>query len=391
MKSFRTFLKEFNQPFTFQRPEDYDVIVVGGGPAGVQTAIMGASEKMRVLLLDAKKRLGGQARQSRAIENLMGFPKGISGKALYNRAAQQAAKFGINMMTDTPATSIEPVGTGPGRNIVVSAGGKKFVGRTVVLAPGIAPNKLPPHLEKYLNRGVDYGMNERVHPSPGKTYVVVGGGNSAGQAAYYLAGGDKPHEDVHVVLIARRPVDETMSDYMAARMKNTPNIKTLEHDEISAVHEDENGHVKAVTLKDGTQIDTQNVFTFIGGKPHTEFLKGKVDLDDKGYIKIDKDMGYQTSVPGVFAVGDATDQGKGRIAAAEGEGAGVIQRIHRYMASARPETHYRGGGYMVAKNEIPKGPCVFPWQRAADHTLCGKRAQLAPKYGALPGNIKVPA
>ena len=321
----------------------HDVVVVGAGPAGLAAAVYGASEGLDVLVLEGNAP-GGQAGASSRIENYLGFPMGISGHELAGRAHLQARKFGAHIAIARSAARLH--GLRPRE--VELADGSALKTRTVVIATGVRYRKLEcDDRERFDGVGVYYGATPmEAQLCEGEEVIIVGGGNSAGQAAVFLA---STVRHVHIV-VRGRGLAETMSRYLISRIEKTPNISLRPHQRVVAL--DGDGHLERVQIRDTLGGETQtlpirHVFTMTGADPHTAWLEGSVALDEKGFVKTGTELreadlaGWplaraphllETSAPGVFAVGDVRAGSVKRVAAAVGEGSACIQLVHRVLA-----------------------------------------------------------
>jgi thioredoxin reductase (NADPH) len=311
--------------------EEVDLLVVGAGPAGLGAAVYGASEGLETLVIDSKG-LGGQAGQSRRIENYLGFPAGISGTELTGRAVVQARKFGARPATPYRAIALEP---GNGRHVVRLEEGKRVAASAVLLATGAEYRRLPvDSLSEYEGLSVFYAAGPPEQELCGASRVaVVGGGNSAGQAAVWLARGG-----ALVTLLHRRgDLRETMSDYLVRELERY-GIVVRDASEIAELHGD-GGQIEAVTLTDGDRLPFSFLFLFLGARPCTEWLDDAVERDEDGFILTGPDVGgdylLETSVPGVYAAGDVRAGSTKRCATAVGEGAMVVQLVHAHIRQQR--------------------------------------------------------
>jgi thioredoxin reductase (NADPH) len=311
--------------------EEVDLLVVGGGPAGLGAAVYGASEGLETLVVESTA-LGGQAGSSRRIENYLGFPAGISGSELTSRAVTQARKFNARPATPYRAVSLEP---GNGRPIVRLEEGHEIAARTVILATGAQYRRLPVEgLAEYEGLSVFYAAGPPEAQLCGASRVgVVGGGNSAGQAAVWLARGG-----ALVTLLHRRPdVRETMSDYLVRELERY-GVAVRDSSEIATLHGDD-GTLEAVTLKTGERLPLSFLFLFLGALPCTEWLGEAVARDADGFVltgaAVGADYLLETSVPGVFAAGDVRSGSTKRCAAAVGEGSMAVQLVHARLARER--------------------------------------------------------
>ncbi|WP_068179455.1 FAD-dependent oxidoreductase [Mycobacterium sp. UM_CSW] len=324
--------------------EFYDLIVIGGGPAGLAAAVYGASEGLRTVLIE-RTATGGQAGQSSRIENYLGFPDGVSGGQLAERARRQAEKFGAELITARTATALEV--NGPKRTVRFADGGS-IDAHAVILATGVAYRQLPAEgCSELTGRGVYYGAAVSIASEcAGEEVYVVGGANSAGQAAMYLS-----REAKSVTIVVRGPsLEASMSYYLIQQIEQRPNITVRTCTEVRrAVGED---HLQRLILVDNQTGDTEDVtcarmFIFIGAAPRTEWLDGVVARDDHGFILTGPDLrnvcGWtldrpphhlETSVPGVFATGDVRAESAKRVAAAVGEGSMAVMLVHRYLAES---------------------------------------------------------
>src|SRR5882724_6977941 len=280
--------------------EEVDLLVVGGGPAGLAAAVYGASEGLDTLIVEGTA-LGGQAGSSRRIENYLGFPAGISGTELTSRAVSQVRKFGARPATPYRAIALEP---GNGRHLVRLEEEHEIAARAVVLATGAAYRRLPlDGLSEYEGVSVFYAAGPPEAQLCGASRVaVVGGGNSAGQAAVWLARGG-----ALVTLLHRRAdLSETMSHYMLEELERY-GVAVRDRSEVEVLH-GKDGHLEAVTLTDGTELPLSALFLFLGASPCTDWLGDVVARDEKGFILTGPEVGaeglLETSAPGVFAAGD---------------------------------------------------------------------------------------
>jgi thioredoxin reductase (NADPH) len=312
-----------------QPREAADLLVVGAGPAGLGAAVYGASEGLDTLVIDSAG-LGGQAGASRRIENYLGFPAGVSGSELTSRAVTQARKFDARLATPYRALSLEP---GDGRHTVRLEGGHEIVARAVVIATGAQYRRLPvDDLDEYEGISVFYAAGPPEAQLCGAERVaVVGGGNSAGQAAVWLARGG-----ALVTLLHRRAdLRETMSDYLLRELERY-GVAVRDNSEIAALHGTD-GQLEEVTLKDGERLRFSFLFLFLGAMPCTEWLDDVVKRDGDGFILAGPSIGaanlLETSVPGVYAAGDARSGSTKRCATAVGEGAWAVQLVHTHLAA----------------------------------------------------------
>lgn len=319
-----------------------DIVVVGAGPSGLAAAVYGASEGLNVLVLE-RNAPGGQAGASSRIENYLGFPLGISGQELSTRAFIQAEKFGARIAIARSATALK---TGRPTYTIELDDGQSARGRTVILAAGGRYRRLDlPNLAQFEGTGVYYGATRvEAEVCRNEEIAVVGGGNSAGQAAVFLSEIAK-----HVFLLVRGPgLAKTMSQYLISRIEATPRITLLNWTRIEALEGDAQGDLKRVhwrntktNARDTREI--HHVFVMTGADPNTEWLQGCLELDSQGFIKTGSDVGpawplrrppylLETSLPGVFAVGDIRAGSVKRVASAVGEGSMAVQFVHKVLA-----------------------------------------------------------
>jgi thioredoxin reductase (NADPH) len=310
--------------------EEIDLLVVGGGPAGLGAAVYGASEGLDTVVVESTA-LGGQAGSSRRIENYLGFPAGISGVELTSRAVSQALKFGARPATPYRAIALEP---GNGRHMVQLEEGHEIAARAVVLATGAEYRRLPlAGLADYEGTSVFYAAGPPEGQLCGASRVgVVGGGNSAGQAAIWLARGG-----ALVTLLHRRgDLRETMSDYLIHELERY-GVAVRDRSEIAELHGTE-GVLEAVTLTGGERLPLSFLFLFLGARPCTEWLGETVARHEDGFVLTGDAAGaaglLETSVPGIFAAGDVRFGSVKRCAAAVGEGSMAVQFVHQHLAAS---------------------------------------------------------
>ena len=325
-----------------------DVIIVGAGPAGLAAAVYGASEGLNVLVIDTTSP-GGQAASSSKIGNYLGFPTGVSGQELAGRAASQALKFGAQMLI---ARSVLGVNCDRRPYLVKLDGGEELSTRTIVIATGAQYNKLSlPNLRQFEGNGVYYGatyMESQL--CQGEELAVVGGGNSAGQAATFLA---QTASRVHM-LVRSSSLAATMSRYLIQRLEENPKVELHFQTEVTGLSGAE--HLERITWRDrasGAESEhaVRHLFLMMGASPRTDWLKGCLALDRKGFILTGRDLDMvhsadgnprwplarapemlETSLPGVFAVGDVRSGNVKRVASAVGEGAISIHLVHRALS-----------------------------------------------------------
>ena len=310
--------------------EEVDLLVIGGGPAGLGAAVYGASEGLDTLVVEGSM-LGGQAGTSRRIENYLGFPGGISGSELTSRAVTQARKFKARTATPYRATALEP---GKERHLVRLEEGNEILARSVVIATGADYRRLDiADLADYEGISVFFAAG----PMEGERCAaqrvgIVGGGNSAAQAAIWLAKGGALVTLIH----RRKDLGETMSQYLVDDLE-TWNVVIRDQSEIAELHGTD-GELEAVTLKDGERMPLNYLFLFLGADPCTDWLGDTVARDEKGFILTGPEVGatgiQETSVPGVFAAGDVRAGSIKRCAIAVGEGAAAVRYVHEWAAGA---------------------------------------------------------
>ncbi|GMN09691.1 FAD-dependent oxidoreductase [Croceitalea sp. MTPC9] len=326
----------------------FDLLVIGAGPAGLAASVYAASEGLSVVTIDSKSP-GGQAGKSSKIENYLGFPTGISGSDLANRAYVQAQKFGCNISIPHKAESIEHTGS---HFILQATNGKNIKTKAIMAATGANYRQLPiENIEKYEGSGVYYsatGMNASACMN--ELVGVVGGGNSAGQAALFLANHAK---EVNVILRSG-DLGSKMSNYLVQRIEAAENIKVHLNTEVKELHGQ--FHLESLVLenREGTlkEENITNLFTFIGAKPCTDWLDGLVATDERGFIctgsgieeddlfkceifRKRKPQSLETSIPGFFAVGDVRKGSVKRVASAVGEGSMAVSQVHQFLTDLK--------------------------------------------------------
>ena len=324
----------------------YDVCIVGAGPAGLAAAVYAASEGLSTVLVE-REAPGGQAGQSAAIENYLGFPKGLTGSDLSHRAVAQVARFGAEMVLPRDVIGVQT--RGPVRVVLLDGSGE-IEARAIIVATGVSYRRLEATgLAELTGRGVYYGATaSEASQCEGDDVYVVGAANSAGQAALNLARFAK-----RVVLVVRAAtLTDTMSLYLSARITSAPNIEVRYRSEVVACRGDD--HLAEITLTDrdsgvSEEVPSNWLFIFIGASPRTEWLGPGIARDDKGFVVTGQDLlstghaqswplprapfALETSVPGVFAAGDVRLDSMKRVASAVGEGAMSVYLVHRYLAT----------------------------------------------------------
>ena len=323
----------------FDHDSVFDVAVVGAGPAGLAAAVYAASEGLKTIVVESLAP-GGQAGTSSKIENYLGFPTGISGQALAGRAQVQAQKFGARLAISRGVTKLD-CAESPYRLHLDD--GATIRCRAVVAASGARYRKLSvPGFERFEGYGIYYAATAmEASLCAGEEVLVVGGGNSAGQAAVFLAGTVK-----HVYMLVRGSgLAATMSDYLVQRIANSERISLHPHAEVSLLAGEK--HLRRVGWTDRksgkeTVCEASSVFVMIGAEPNTAWATGCLDLDSQGFIATgvkaggDADSPYATSRPGVYAVGDVRSGSVKRVASGVGEGSVVIQAVHRFLNPVAP-------------------------------------------------------
>jgi len=314
----------------------FDLAIVGTGPAGLATAVYAASEGLSVLAVDCRS-FGGQAGASSRIENYLGFPTGISGMALMGRAFSQAQKFGAEIAIPDEAVKLE-CGNKPCR--LQLATGESVQARTVVIATGARYRRLAvDRLHEFEGTSVHYWASPLEGDlTAGELVVLVGGGNSAGQATVFLASRARK-----VTLVARRPLEATMSQYLIDRIHSLPNVEVVVGSEVASLQGDD-GKLNSVQLKDRASgaersVEASYLFSFIGAEPNTDWLNDSgLQLDKIGFVLTGQQIGedrypLETSKRGIFAVGDVRSGSVKRVASSVGDGAQVVAAIHSYLAA----------------------------------------------------------
>ncbi len=326
----------------------YDLIIVGGGPAGLAAAVYGASEGLRTILIE-REAPGGQAGMSSRIENYLGFPVGLSGADLTRRAVAQATRFGVEIVTPQEVCALRA--EGPTR-LVTFANGDELASHALIVATGVSYRQLnAPGIEQFTGAGIYYGaaMTEAL-ACQGEEVVIVGGANSAGQAAMHFS-----RYAGKVTILTRSPLIKSMSSYLIEQIAATPNIIVRTNARVAAAHGD--GHLARVTVADtrtGAEesIRADALFIFIGAEPRTDWLGDTVMRDGRGFILTGSDlrrdatghppgwplarepMMLETNLPGVFAAGDVRHASVKRVASSVGEGAIAVSLVHQYLSQS---------------------------------------------------------
>ncbi len=317
----------------FRDNEIFDVLIVGGGPAGVAAGVYAGAEGLRALVVEDVA-IGGQAGTSSRIENYMGFPTGISGADLVWRGEVQAMKFGTRFAMPRRVARLQQLDD---ETFCASFdSGQRVRAKTVVVATGVQYRRLPIEgLKELEGAGIYYAATEiEARYCKGTEAVIIGGGNSAGQAAMFLS---RTARCVRV-LVRGASLAASMSSYLASRLAADPRI-TIEYGaEVTAVHG--TNHLEALTIRDvktgTTRVETRALFIMVGAAPNTEWLSGLVKLDDKGFVITGSGAGsiaspFATSIPGIFAVGDVRAGSVKRVASSVGEGSVVISKVWEFV------------------------------------------------------------
>lgn len=323
----------------------YDLIVVGGGPAGLAAAVYGASEGLRTLVVE-KDAPGGQAGQSAAIENYLGFPEGISGADLARRAVAQARRFGVEFLAAHCVTGVRADET---YRYVALGDGEQLRCHAVLLSLGVAWRVLEaPGCPQLIGAGVYYGAaGAEAHAAQGQDVYLLGGGNSAGQAAMLLA----RYARSVTMLVFEDSIEDRMSQYLVDRIRRAPNVHVRTGHTVAEAHGE--GRLERITIQDVNTEETETVcahalFVFIGAEPETEWLEGTVGRDEDGYVlsgaQMLREHGIpgswplernpyllETTLPGIFVAGDVRSGSVKRVASAVGEGSMAVQFIHQYL------------------------------------------------------------
>jgi thioredoxin reductase (NADPH) len=328
---------------THATSEVYDVVIIGAGPAGLAAAVYGASEGLSTLLVESEAP-GGQAGQSSLIENYLGFPKGLSGSDLARRASAQAERLGAEILVPGTVSRLERKDP---FTVIHLEDGSVITSKAMVIASGVAYRTLTAEgLDTLIGAGVYYGTsNIEASNHRGQPMFVVGGGNSAGQAALFLS----RFTDSVTILIRDDSLTATMSKYLIDNLEANPAISVRGHAQVVSASGDT--HLESLVLRDREtqeeeKVDAGAVFIFIGQTAHTEWLEGLVQLDERGFILTGEDLGplkgwnverdplpLESSVPGIFAAGDVRHGSIKRVAGAVGEGATAIRFVHTHLAA----------------------------------------------------------
>jgi thioredoxin reductase (NADPH) len=322
--------------------DHYDLVIVGGGPAGLAAAVYGGSEGLKTVLVE-REAPGGQAGQSSRIENYLGFPAGLSGSDLARRATDQARRLGAELLTVQDAAGLRVEGAG---RLVELSGGGTLSANCVLVASGVSYRQLDaPGFSDYTGAGVYYGaaMTE-ARSCAGQHVVVIGGANSAGQSAVYFSG----YADRVTMLVRADSLAKSMSHYLIEQIDALPNVEVRTRSQ--AVRAEGDGRLERIVIRDSggdeRAEDVDACFVFIGAAPRTDWLAGSVARDERGFVLAGPEARdgnwplkrdpyvLETSVPGVFVAGDVRSRSIKRVASAVGEGSMAVSLIHEYLASA---------------------------------------------------------
>ncbi len=314
---------------------EFDLLIVGGGPAGVAAAVYAGAEGLGALVIEDVA-VGGQAGTSSRIENYMGFPTGISGADLVYRGQIQALKFGTRFVMPRRVEGVERLEDGSFR--VTLDDDDAITTKAILVATGVQYRRLPlDNLHHFEGSGAFYAATDmEARFCSGTEAVVVGGGNSAGQAAMYLS-----RSAAHVHLVVRSgSLASSMSSYLSQRLEADPRVTIHYHTEVAALHGDDWLDAVTFTTPDGDRrVDTRAIFIMIGAAPNTDWLSGLAETDDNGFVltgaAVDRDSPFETACDGIFAVGDVRAGSVKRVASAVGEGSVVVSRVWSYIDSRR--------------------------------------------------------
>lgn len=321
----------------------YDLAIIGGGVAGLSAAINASSEGIKTIIVD-KGSFGGQAGSATLIENVLGYPNGVTGKELINNALAQALKFGTdfkgNFSIENLVQNLQDL------TFQLHSDEETVVAKSVLITAGLAWRPLETcNANQYIGRGVAYGSPSITDNYEGQTIAIVGGANSAGQAAMFLA--SCPNAKVILIVRAEKETG-TMSHYLAERVTKCENLTICTEAEVMELYgEDKLESIKIVCKGETQTIQVDKLFILIGAKPRTGWLRGMLDMDAAGFIKTGRDVNryckinttdygfYETALLGVFAAGDVRYGAVRRVSNALGEGASAVNDIHKYLQSLK--------------------------------------------------------
>ena len=323
---------------TSARGQEYDTVILGGGPAGLAAAVYGASEGLRTIVIE-REAPGGQAETSSRIENYLGFPTGVSGDELARRAFQQAQRLGAEIIVTRPAVGIDP-----STRTVRLEGGEALQARTIIIATGVSWRRLTiAGFDRLLGKGVHYGASRsEASMTQGRDIHLIGAGNSAGQAALFFAN----HARAVTLVVRGDALEKSMSHYLVEQLRGKANIHVALRSQVDAVHGDDQLRAIDIVEQGGgpRRQDSGGVFVFIGADAETSWLPDGIARDERGYVltgeatvkagrwREDRDPYLlETSVPGIFACGDVRSSPVKRVAAAVGEGSMAIAFVHQYL------------------------------------------------------------
>lgn len=300
-----------------------DLIIIGGGPAGLAAAVNAASEGLDTVVIEASPSVGGQASTSSRIENYLGFARGLSGPQLAERSRAQAERFGAQLTTLAPVIDIRVT---DGEVRITCASGQVHTCIAALIASGVSYKRLEvPGIEALIGRGVFYGeAPQDARAYKGECAVIVGGANSAGQAAVHLASGG-----AKVKIVSRSPLEKSMSEYLIKRCHEHRNIEVCIGARVAAVQGTE--EIQSVTIADAVGVamdDCAGLFVFIGAEPRTEWAP-QLSKDSRGFIETD--LTFSSNVPGIYVAGDVRAGSIKRVAAAAGEGGMAVAHVHEYL------------------------------------------------------------
>lgn len=310
-----------------------DLLVIGAGPAGLAAAVNAASEGLSTIVLEREARVGGQAYSSSRIENYLGFPSGVTGDELATMAYDQAVRFGAEIHVGAQVIDLRRL---DGQHVqAMCESGTVYVCRTALVTSGVTYRTLDvPGAAELLGNGIEYGISPtEASRHEGEDVFIVGGANSAGQAALHLA-----KHGAHVVILTRSPLAKGMSTYLIERIADSPRITVRTGARVAAAR-NYDGILGALVIADDTGVlvlPADALFVFIGAEPRTSWAPS-IKTDARGFIVTGGEYHLETSEPGIFAAGDVRAKSVKRVAAATGEGAMAVQEIHQYLSQPPEE------------------------------------------------------